>query len=83
MKADLIVSDPVGAQIISAVRHLPRPLQRLSIQLLSKATRAASFNSLTFNWLIKLIKSQVFDLIQVGLNVWMQRTDPTLNSKFS
>ena len=31
MKSDLIVSDPIGTNMIRAVRHLPRPLQRLAI----------------------------------------------------
>ena len=63
MKADLIVSESVGVNLISAVRHLPRPLQRLAIQLLQKATKNASYDKLTFGWLIKLVKSQVADLI--------------------
>ena len=70
MKSDLIVSEVIGSNLISAARHLPRQLQRLTIQLLQKATRLATYAKLSFDWLVKLVKSNVTDLIQAGLTIW-------------
>ena len=63
MKSDLIVSDRIGITFINAARSLPLPQQRLTVQLLQKATHQASYAKLTFDWLCKMVQSQVAELI--------------------
>jgi len=43
----------------------------------------ANYESLTFDWLVSLLNSQVGELVQSALTVWMTHSDPAKNSKWN
>ena len=82
-KANLIVKDHLGVLMVESMPDMPIYLQKLIVQLLQKATRLADYKSLTFNWLVLLLKSQVADLVQTALSVLVSHSDPSKNSKWN
>ena len=80
-KANLVVSDPIGLQIMKNIGNLPANLAKLSQHILEKATRAATLEYLTLDWLLSLVGSQESDLIQTALSVWMAHSDVAMTNK--